>query len=631
MGGTVRTAIEPTSLPNASIDPALRRVLAPTSRLVRKAAARGGGDPAAVGSAFVATLAAGTDAVDPAAFVPAGVAPPVDRDPRPARAGMLDLGPLGVPALRPADGLEGAIAELRAEPPPSAEQRMRFRADLRVTGLVTGRHVAALRSLAVGFGDAVPALVAAAADQPGAAALAGELDADAARVRFDAVDVSRRGEIVVRAREAGGVRILGRVEGAAPAGTLARLPPDALRGRGPMVVRPGAVEGDVVVVDDGAPTAGGASDAGRIGSPTIVPPLVRDAAVVSRFERAGSLQWQVAAVADVRPGTEVVPFPLDAAATALARRCSPSVAHVARVGTMVRLGETPLGALLDGAQVAGVATSPLADRVMAYPELTAPAYRMLADHDRDRVVPGVDAIPPDSVTLLETNPRFVAAYMAGANHELNRELLWRRGPIDQRGTPIARFWDRLDGAPDIPPMHRWESEGQLAAQVGGESNLVLLLRGELLRMYPGTAVLAIRAIGPDTPGDADADVREPIFSGHLEPDIAFFGFDLVDDDLASGHGWFFALQEQVTEPRFGFDEAVDSRRLGGPLAWREVAWPDAGVADGERLAFDRLRSLASSHRLTPVPANAADAAEALFQEPVQVLVHASDLTGVGGT
>ena len=94
---------------------------------------------------------------------------------------------------------------------------------------------------------------------------------------------------------------------------------------------------------------------------------------------------------------------------------------------------------------------------MAYPELAVPGYRLLARYDRTRLLPGVDAIPPDSVTLLETNPRFVAAFLAGLNHELNRELLWRRYPTDQRGTPVRRFWDRLGGpsATDVPPMHQW--------------------------------------------------------------------------------------------------------------------------------------------------------------------------------
>ncbi len=138
--------------------------------------------------------------------------------------------------------------------------------------------------------------------------------------------------------------------------------------------------------------------------------------------------------------------------------------------------------------------------------------------------------------LLETNPRFVAAFLAGMNHELNRELLWRRYPTDQRGTPVRRFWDRLAGASatDIPPMHEWAADRSLVDVAGGQSSLVLLIRGELLRRYPNTVVLAIPASGPGTPSSDDTLVKPAIFAGSLEPDVAFFGFDLTDDRPAPG-------------------------------------------------------------------------------------------------
>src|SRR5207244_10425610 len=134
-------------------------------------------------------------------------------------------------------------------------------------------------------------------------------------------------------------------------------------------------------------------------------------------------------------------------------------------------------------------------------------------------------------------------------------VLWRRCPTGQRWTPMRHFWDRIGGGTDVPPLHTWRPLTRtLVDEAGGESNLVLLVRGELLRRYPNTVVLAIAASAPDTPSTRDEDVRHPIFSGYLDPDITFFGFDLQDDDLTAGNGWFFALQEQVTEPRFALDE-----------------------------------------------------------------------------
>jgi hypothetical protein len=291
---------------------------------------------------------------------------------------------------------------------------------------------------------------------------------------------------------------------------------------------------------------------------------------------------------------------------------------------MVRFGDMALTDLRVGAVREGVTIAPTFDRIMAYPELAVPAYRLLARYDRTRLLPGVDAIPPDSVTLLETNPRFVAAYLAGVNHEVNRELLWRRYPTDQRGTPVRRFWDRLGGpsATDVPPMHQLAADRSLVDVAGGESNLVLLIRGELLRRYPNTVVLAIPASGPGTPSSDETMVKRAIFAGFLDPDVSFFGFDLVDDDLRQGDGWFFALQEQITEPRFGLDE---SRPAGGLTAWRQAAWPDTGIAGAAPFTVEDLRQFAVSNGLAPVPSDGATVAEALFQNPVQVLVHARHL------
>ena len=41
---------------------------------------------------------------------------------------------------------------------------------------------------------------------------------------------------------------------------------------------------------------------------------------------------------------------------------------------------------------------------------------------------------------METNQRFVEAYMVGLNYEFARKLLWREYPTDQRGSYFRQFW-----------------------------------------------------------------------------------------------------------------------------------------------------------------------------------------------
>jgi hypothetical protein len=634
--GTVRATIATTSLPDAVVDPAARRLAAPTGRFVRKTAQRARLEAPTVGAKLVSVLAAGTESVDPTTFVPAGIAPPAGRDPVAAPGGLVDLEPIGLPVKRPAADvadLTNGITAVRAQPLPPPSDRLRLRDDLRSTGIVTGKHIDALQRFAAVAGDGasrrtdgILELRAAAAAQPAPAAFVLTRAADG-NLQFGAVDLTRRGDIVLRTGPTEPNVILGRIEGGVgDRGALGRLPIGALRpDQPPVVVRPGPVAGDVVVQP--RPPNGGPSPE----PPTAtVPPLVRDAAVLNRFESAVSLLAEVSVLADPRPASALVAFPLDAAAKALASRSAPAKAHVARLGTMVSFGSTSLTELVAGVRIDGLALSPQADRIMAYPVLGDAAYRMLARYDRDRLLPGVDAIPPDSVTLLETNPRFVAAFLAGLNHELNRELLWRRYPTDQRGTPMRRFWDRIGGANDIPPIHTWRPlNSTLVAQAGGESNLVLLVRGELLRRYPNTVVVAIPATGPNTPSTRDEDVKHPIFSGFLEPDITFFGFDLEDDDLKVGNGWFFALQEQITEPRFALDETVDPKRSGDrPTTWRAAAWPDTPIAAGANFTVEQLSAFAAATPPLPQPTHAAAVADAFFQNPVQVLVHARSLMAV---
>ena len=458
--GTVRAAVSPTSLPDAMIDPATRRLTAPTGRFVRKAAGRSGLDAQAIGRQFVATLAAGTAAVDPTTFVPAGIAPPTGRDPVTVPGGLVDLSPIGLAVTRPAAeavALTQGIAAVRSQPVPPAGQRLALRADLRTTGLVTTRQVDALQRFTAAGPDGDPLrtdgiseLLAAATEQPGSTGFVVGREAAGGGLRIGAVDVTSRGAIVLRTAATEPNEVLGQIEGRVsdPRTVVGALPVGTLRPGGqPVVVRPGPVEGAPVVEPSRPGPAGGV-----LTGPTVtIPPLVRDAAVLTRFEAAVSQLGEISIVGDARPGAAVVPFPMTRAANALKQRCAPANAHVARVGTMLRFGGRPLSQIVAGARIDGLAVSPLADRIMAYPELPDPAYRMLARYDRDRLLPGVDAIPPDSITLLETNPRFVAAFLAGLNHELNRELLWRRYPTDQRGTPVRRFWDRAGGAPPTSP------------------------------------------------------------------------------------------------------------------------------------------------------------------------------------
>jgi hypothetical protein len=196
--------------------------------------------------------------------------------------------------------------------------------------------------------------------------------------------------------------------------------------------------------------------------------------------------------------------------------------------------------------------------ILAAPEFPQPMYEVLRDLSQELLLPGLGHVPPNTVTLLETNAKFIEAFMVGLNSEMGRELLWRGFPTDQRGTYFRQFWEGVQ--PDIEPIDRWGANplGANLLGPGPDENIVLLIRGELLSRYPNAVIYAAEAIeGTDGKREPGPKEKYPIFRGTLQPDVTFLGFDLTSTLAKENLGWFFIIQEQPTEPRFGFDVEVN--------------------------------------------------------------------------
>ena len=155
--------------------------------------------------------------------------------------------------------------------------------------------------------------------------------------------------------------------------------------------------------------------------------------------------------------------------------------------------------------------------VMAHPVFTQPMYRPLRDISSEFLCPNLDLIPNNTVSLLKTNQRFIEAYMVGLNHEMACELLWREFPTDQRGSYFRQFWDVGDvvnrnptlsqsqfeeSLLDIDKLHEWDPASNLGEHAnrplpaGGnedDSNLVLVVRGDVLKKYPTVVIYAQEA------------------------------------------------------------------------------------------------------------------------------------------
>ena len=371
---------------------------------------------------------------------------------------------------------------------------------------------------------------------------------------------------------------------------------------------------------------------GRVPIGVLQPPTT-DRTVITKFTDAFDADRK-ATLVDV---TSVIPAPvaLDLVSThdTLAKAVDPKGVIVARAAWAVRIDGSPLidGVLGLGAQVRQ--REPL-DPVMVGPLLPEPLYASLAKADPDRFLPGIGDIPDDTVTMLETNPRFVEAFLVGANHEMNRELLWRRYPTDRRGTPFHRFWDRTDGIEDIGPIHAFDPTVALGAHSGADlrGSLVLLVRGQLLRRYPN-AVINAAPSRPDGSLNLDPSVvKDPIFWGRIDPDVTFVGFDLAREDVEPAPGWYFVIAEQPTEPRFGLDVPPETGTSPAPASWSDLDWSHVGVAPGGHLRLTGS-SLANAEKAIIAGGAArarfgrtsADMAAITFQRPFRAAIHSSEI------
>jgi hypothetical protein len=336
--------------------------------------------------------------------------------------------------------------------------------------------------------------------------------------------------------------------------------------------------------------------------------------------------------------------------------------------------------------------------VMAYPEFDIPMYKPLCESPSSELfLPNINLIEQNSITLLETNQKFIEAYMVGLNHEFARELLWREYPTDQRGSYFRQFWDvsgffspeTLDKEQlkkklrDIPPIHRWPKNSKLGEHDNREENgvqeddVVLVIRGELLKKYPTAVIYAhqaewqrkangsidktkerqlVKLEGGENEKPPRTKIKTPLYQAKVEPDIYFLGFDLTALE-AKGKpgaratddpdpGWFFVIKERPGEPRFGLDikHAGNSNTWN---VWNDLAWDDVLPGEtGIHIKIDRsfpltppLNSGADSgefeakkqqHKedkqvIWDAGTNSADLAYILYQVPVLIAVHASEL------
>jgi hypothetical protein len=272
------------------------------------------------------------------------------------------------------------------------------------------------------------------------------------------------------------------------------------------------------------------------------------------------------------------------------------------------------------------------------PRFARPMSEALAERHPELMLPGAGSIDANGVLVVESNPAFVEAFLVGANQELNYELLWRGLPSDLRATAFRRFWGHAGDVDDIGDIGSWDGATAVGSHVMAGASMILLVRSELVRRYPGVLVAAVPGEWnggtlPRTPVKDPSRVVLPAFRGRIGSDVLYAGFAQPSITAAIGAntpagdaGWFFLLSENPGDPRFGLDpDAESATPTRATLAWTHLQLPDgaryATVASFPPVA-DAIFPPANVS-FTPANATAASIATLTRQRPFRAFLHAS--------
>ena len=293
---------------------------------------------------------------------------------------------------------------------------------------------------------------------------------------------------------------------------------------------------------------------------------------------------------------------------------------------------------------------PLPKRVMVPLRFTEPLQPALTGLDPDWLMPGAMGIASESVGLLTIEPRFVEAFLVGANHELHRELRWRGLPAEKNAAPFRNFWSR--SGDDVQALDTWR--GKLGTHQSYPSEVsVLIIRGALVRRYPDAEFDAVPALWRDEPDpcripDPTGTPRQPLFSGRIGLDMYFVGLPIGFDEARGDPvrfrgdvvvaaeqqgraGFFLRISEPPVGRRFGLDLGEPAAIANATVSADQLSWAHFGTPENGHLPVRNgplddvvVSTGADRDRWAH---NAASLARQTTQKPVRLLVHASHLLG----
>jgi hypothetical protein len=336
--------------------------------------------------------------------------------------------------------------------------------------------------------------------------------------------------------------------------------------------------------------------------------------------------WDAAAGAAAAGPPPCTAADLGALADAAVAALNPTTVLPRRVNAQISMRTTPAEPAQPGEPIS---------RVQVGPRLDVPMFDLLREQGLDWLLPGIADLPDDRIVLASPDAAVIEAFLVGANHEISRELLWRRYPASRGASVFTRFWDRRNGTTtvrDAPDLTTWS--GALGSHLDPNARIaVVVARGKLFRRNPDLRIYAHQAVaGTDGPVPAPAAsdtawaavTEQPILRALIPPDVLLFGFSrsavALRGEPPQVPGWFMVLAEPPAGTRYGLAQTAMTGTLG---SWADLAWSDVSVTGGH---LDATAAPTRSPTGGPAWSARSDVlARILERPPFRLFVHASRL------
>lgn len=302
--------------------------------------------------------------------------------------------------------------------------------------------------------------------------------------------------------------------------------------------------------------------------------------------------------------------------------------------------------------------------IIASIHIDDPMYKPLRDQSPDYFIPGLEALGSNGVTMLVENRRMIEAYMASCNHQMMQTALFNALFINKRSTIFRYFWEAastpqqttdplnpVESLPDVEHIHLWSNELGKNEAGGNVANLILCIKGDLIRRWPDT-IIYTRKIEIETPaGDRhkffselneaaqanfnENEIIEPIFRAQVSEDILCVGFpyDIHAVQGAQKQGeYYIILQENNDLPRLGLDvgtraarqasfgNAADTTTTRDTSALNNLGWSNV-VTDARGYITDFTSTDFKPGGLL----DSSTVANACYQMPMRIVMHISHL------